>query len=171
MLRRPVSRRRTGDGSRRDEGSIMVLVIGYTAIAAVLITVGIDTSKVFLAQRALASAADSAALAAAQGVDARAIYSGAGLRCGQPLPLNQLHAAELAGTSVEGDAPDLSHTFATLGPPQTSLAGGTVSVELSGEVAVPFGKVLGWLDPSRPNGLVHVSETSHARSPVAGGTC
>jgi hypothetical protein len=154
-----------------DDGSIIVLVIGYTAIAAVLITVGIDTSKVFLAQRALASAADSAVLAAAQGVDVHQIYSGAGVRCGQPLPLSRPHAADLAGASVDDDATDLSQTFVTLGPPQTTLDGATVSVELSGEVAVPFGKVLGWLDPSRPNGLVRVSETSHARSPVAGGTC
>jgi uncharacterized membrane protein len=166
MLRGPADRRQDRDG-----GSIMVLVIGYTAIAAVLITVGIDTSKVFLAQRALASVADSAALAAAQGVDVAAIYSGPGLRCGQPLPLSALHAAALAGTSVDQDATALSRTFATLGPPQTSLDGATVTVELSGEVAVPFGKVLGWLDPSRPDGLVRVTETSHARSPVAGGTC
>lgn len=156
---------------RDDDGSVMVLIIGYTAIAAVLITVGIDTSKVFLAQRALASAADSAALAAAQGVNRHAIYDGAGLRCGQPLPLNRQHAADLATESVANDASDLSHTFASLGEPQTSLDGGTVSVELSGEVAVPFGHVLAWLDPSRPDGLVRVSGTSHAQSPIAGGAC
>jgi uncharacterized membrane protein len=163
-----LTRRRRATG---DEGSIMVLIIGYTAIAAVLITVGIDTSKVFLAQRALASAADSAALAAAQGVDRQAIYAGAGLRCGEPLPLDQQHAADLAAGSVNDDATDLSHTFATVAAPETSLDAGTVSVALSGEVAVPFGRVLGWLDPSRPDGLVQVTETSHARSPVAGGTC
>jgi hypothetical protein len=161
----------TGRGRGNDDGSVMVLIIGYTAIAAVLITVGIDTSKVFLAQRALASAADSAALAAAGGVDRQAIYAGSGLRCGQPLPLDQQHASDLAAGSVNDDAADLGHTFVTLTQPQTSLNGGTVSVELSGEVAVPFGRVLGWLDPSRPDGLVRVTETSHARSPVAGGAC
>lgn len=150
---------------------MLVLVIGYTAIAAVLITVGIDTSKVFLARRALASAADSAALAAAQGVDREAIYAGGALRCGQPLPLDPARAAGLAAQSAEDADPDLRHLFAHLSPPATSLDGATVSVELSGEVAVPFGKVLGWLDPSRPNGLVGVTETSHARSPVAGGNC
>jgi Flp pilus assembly protein TadG len=154
-----------------DDGSITVLIIGYTAIAAVLITVGIDTSKVFLAQRALASAADSAALAAAQGVDLAAIYDGGALHCGQPLPLDQTHATELASASVGDSASDLSHTFATLAPPETSLVAGTVTVELSGKVAVPFGRVLSWLDPSRPDGLVHVHETAHARSPVAGGAC
>jgi uncharacterized membrane protein len=130
----------TGRGSQ-DDGSIMVLIIGYTAIAAVLITVGVDTSKVFLAQRALASAADSAALAAATGVNLNAVYAGSGLRCGQPLPLDQQHAADLATASVDADTADLSGTFATLTAPQTSLDAGTVSVELSGEVAVPLGKV------------------------------
>jgi Putative Flp pilus-assembly TadE/G-like len=157
--------------SSDDDGSIMVLIIGYTAIAAVLITVGIDTSKVFLAQRALSAAADSAALAAAQGVDQPAIYAGTGLRCGQPLPLDLQRASDLADDSFSDDRTDLSHTFASLTPPQTSVNGGTVSVGLSGEVAVPFGRVLSWLDPSLPNGLVGVDETSHARSPVAGGTC
>jgi hypothetical protein len=156
---------------RGDEGSVLVLIIGYTAIAAVLITVGIDTSKVFLARRALAAAADSAALSAAQGVDRQAIYAGDGLRCGQPLPLDQARAAALAARSVNDDAADLSHTFISLSAPQTSLDAGTVSVELSGQVAVPFGRVLSWLDPSRPNGLVTVTETSHARSPLVGGTC
>ncbi len=149
----------------------MVLIIGYTAIAAVLITVGIDTSKVFLAQRALASAADSAALAAAQGVDVNAIYAGGALRCGQPLPLDLQHASTLAIGSVGDDRTDLQHSFVTIADPQTSLDAGTVTVELSGEVAVPFGRVLSWLDPSRPNGLVRVTETSHARSPVAGSGC
>ena len=111
----------------------MVLIIGYTAIAAVLITVGIDTSKVFLAQRALASAADSAALAAAQGVERQAIYAGAGLRCGQPLPLDQQHAAELAtgvGRARRGRSePHVRHARRRRRPRCT---GGTVSVELSG---------------------------------------
>jgi uncharacterized membrane protein len=156
---------------RGDDGSIMVLIIGYTAIAAVLIVVGIDVSKVFLAQRALASAADSAALAASQGVDTTAIYGGNGLTCGVPLPLDQQRAAVLATGSLTADRDDLDHTFASVADPQTQVAGGTAEVTLRGQVAVPFGKVLAWLDPSRPSGLVAVTETSHARSPVAGATC
>jgi Putative Flp pilus-assembly TadE/G-like len=125
-----------------DDGSIMVLIIGYTVIAAVLIVVGVDVSKVFLAQRALASAADSAALAAAQGVNTRVVYDGPGLQCGQPLPLGQGRAADLAAGSVTDARPDLDRSFASLADPQTSVDGGTVSVALSGEVAVPLTKVL-----------------------------
>jgi type II secretory pathway component PulM len=156
---------------RADDGSIMVLIIGYTAIAAVLITVGVDVSKVFLAQRALASAADSAALAAAQGVNTQEVYDGAGPQCGQPLPLDRARAAALAAGSVASDREDLDHSFASVADPQTSIDGGTASVRLSGQVSVPFGQVLSWLDPSNSNGEVTVTETSHAQSPVAAGGC
>jgi hypothetical protein len=151
-----------------DDGSILVLVIGYTAIAAALIVLGIDVTKVFLARRALSAAADSAALAAAQGVDVQAIYAGAGPRCGRALPLSGGRAGQLAVTAWQADRPVLLRTFASLGDPQTSVAGGTVEVALSGEVDVPFGRVLGWLDPPRSDGLIQVSETSSARSPVTG---
>jgi hypothetical protein len=156
---------------RRDDGSILVLVIGYTAIASVLVVVGVDTSKVFLARRALASAADAAALAAAQGVDRDALYNGAGPRCGRPLPLSRDRAASLAARSVALDRSHLGHLFASLSEPTTSVARGTAGVELTGEVAVPFGRVLAWLDPADSGGQVRVSETSHARSPATGGTC
>ena len=154
-----------------DDGSVLILVIGYTALAAVLITVGIDTSKVFLARRALASATDSAALAAAQGVDRSAIYNGNGLQCGRPLPLDPQHAASLAALSVSDDQRDLGHLFRSVAAPTTSLDAGTVTVAVSGRVAVPFGRVLAWLDPGHSDGLVRITETSHARSPVVGGTC
>jgi hypothetical protein len=142
-----------------DDGSILVLVIGYTAIAAALIVLGIDVTKVFLARRALSAAADSAALAAAQGVDVQAIYGGPGPRCGQALPLSTVRVGQLAATSWRADRVDLLHTFTVLDDPRTTVGGGTVTVELSGEVAVPFGRVLGWLDPSRSDGLIHLSET------------
>jgi hypothetical protein len=35
----------------RDDGSVMLLIIGSTAIAATLIVVGVQVSKVFLARR------------------------------------------------------------------------------------------------------------------------
>jgi uncharacterized membrane protein len=145
---------------RRDRGSITVLVIGYTAIAAVLVAVGVDVSKVFLARRSLSAAADSAALAAAQGIDRQAVYNGSALRCGQPLPLSRSRAGDLAGSSVREDRTDLGRTFTTVAAPQTTVRSGTVTVELSGRVALPFG-------PSE----VQVSATSSAASPVTGGTC
>jgi uncharacterized membrane protein len=155
---------------RCDGGSIMVLVIGYAAIAMLLMVVGVDVSKVFLAQRALSAATDSAALAAAQGVDRRAIYAG-GLTCGKPLPLDGDRAVSLATAALAAAGGDLDRSFATLADPQISVDNGTASVVVSGEVSVPFGAVLGWLDPAHRDGLVRVSATSYSRSPVAGGTC
>lgn len=136
-----------------------------------LILIGIDVSKVFLAQRALAAAADDAAVAAAQGVDVRAVYSGAGLTCGTPLPLDPDRAAAAAAQSVDDNAADLRHDLASVDAPQTTVTGGTASVQLKAGVGVPFGRVLHWLDPSRSDGLIHISETSHARSPAAGAGC
>jgi hypothetical protein len=150
-----------------DTGAITVLVIGYVAIALALIVVGIDVSKVFLAERALSAAADSAALAAAQGVDRTAVYDGSGLRCGSRLPLDAARATALATGSVADNDGDLQRSFSRLDAPVTDVTGGTATVRLSGAVGVPFGRVLGWLDPST-GGRVGVSETSHAQSPVAG---
>jgi Putative Flp pilus-assembly TadE/G-like len=166
-----VLRRRYVGSGADDAGQITVLVIGYVAIALLLVVAGIDASNVFLAQRALSSAADSAALAAAQGVDTHALYTGPGIRCGTILPLSSARAGDLAATALDDDAPGLRHTFIDLSDPQTTVTGDDVSVRLSGQVAVPFGKVLGWLVPSYPDGRVPVAETAHASSPVAGGGC
>lgn len=153
---------------RRDDGSITVLLIGYVVIVIVLVIAAIDVSAVFLARRTLSSAADAAALAAAQGVDKPQLYSGSGLGCGDRLPLDPARAADLAGAAVDDDRTDLRNGLATLDAPTTTVAAGTATVSLSGQVRVPFGRVLGWLDPSLPNGLVPITETASAQSPVVG---
>ena len=154
-----------------DGGSLTVLVIGYTFLAAVLVVVGVDVSKVFLARRALSSVADAAALAAAQAADRAAVYAG-GAGCGGVLPIDATAAVEQVQASLTEDLADLGQTFVLVGPPVTDVANGTVTVHLSGEVAVPFGKVLALLDPSRADGRVHVSVAASAESPVtAPGGC
>lgn len=147
-----------------------MLVIGYTAIAVALIVAGIDVSKVFLAERALSSAADAAAIDAAQGVDTDRVYDGPELRCGGSLPLDPARAAKMARDSIEQRSPDLARTFRHLDPPDTTVAGGTVTVALRGEVTVPFGRLLGWLGITHAGGAVPVRDTAHATSPVAGST-
>lgn len=155
-------------GRDAEGGSITVLIIGYTAIAIGLLIAGIDASKVFLAQRALSSAADAAAVDAAQGVDTGRIYDGPDLRCGDALPLDPDRAATMARQSVEERSPDLTRAFEHLDPPQTSVAGTTVTVAMRGDVAVPFGHVLEWLGIAQAGGAVTVRDTAHATSPVAG---
>lgn len=151
-----------------DRGSITVLVIGYTGIAMALIVAGVDVSKVFLAQRALSSAADAAAIAAAEGVDTGQVYDGPALRCGASLPLDRRSAERMADRAIADESPDLRHAFASLRSPQTTVSGSTATVALQGRVAVPFGRLLTWLRVAGPDGTVPVAATAHARSPVSG---
>jgi len=72
--------------SRGDDGALTVLVIGFTAIAALMVVVTTSVSAVFLARRELVSTVDGAAVAAAQQVDAATAYAeGLGLH----LPLDE----------------------------------------------------------------------------------
>ncbi len=55
--------------TRDDQGTILLLTIGFAAVLLLLVAVVVDVSKVVLAKRALASSADGAAVAAAQQAD------------------------------------------------------------------------------------------------------
>jgi hypothetical protein len=59
----------------RDGGTILLLTLAYLLVAAMLVIVVTDVSAVFLARRSVASAADGAALAAAQRIDENAVYT------------------------------------------------------------------------------------------------
>jgi hypothetical protein len=152
----------------RDQGSVALLLIGFTAIAMALIVAGIDVSKVFLAQRALSSAADAAAVAAAQAVDTDRIYDGPDLRCGDALPLDPARAAAVARESVDERSPDLATSFARLDPLETEVDGTTVTVAMRGDVKIPFGRLLSWLGITTDRGIVPVRTTAHATSPITG---
>lgn len=156
---------------RADDGSLTVLVIGFTFILSVLIVVGVDVSKVFLARRSLSSVADAAALAAAQSADRAAIYAGAG-GCGGVLPIDPEAAAQQVDASLADDLADLHQTFVELQPPDVNVVDGRVTVHLTGDVKVPFGRVLSLLDPDRADGRVHVGVSATAESPItAPGGC
>jgi Flp pilus assembly protein TadG len=58
-----------------DDGTILLLVLGFTAVLLVLVAVVVDLSAVILAKRGAASAADGAAVAAAQQLDQDAVYA------------------------------------------------------------------------------------------------
>jgi hypothetical protein len=75
---------------RGDEGSVLVLVIGFAGILVVLVAVVVNVSAVVLAKRGVASAADGAAVSAAQSLDLAQLYTG-GL--GEALPLSGAEAA------------------------------------------------------------------------------
>ena len=151
---------------RHDDGQLTLLIVGFVAITAILVVVGVDASKVFLARRALSSAADAAALAGSQAVDRNAIYAGIGGGCGGLLPLDADEAARRAALAVDDQSAVLRGTFATLDAPQTVVAGDTVAVHLSGRVALPFGHVLAVLVPGHDDGRVQIDATAHAQSPL-----
>jgi uncharacterized membrane protein len=155
--------------TRRDEGSLALLVIGYTFIAAVLVVVGVDVSKVFLAQRALSSAADSAALAGAQAVDRAAVYAGAADCTGLPIDAVSAHHAVEAALSDAGDS--LRGTFVSLSDPDVQVEAGRVQVRLHGQVTVPFGRVLTTLLPDHSGGRVDVSADAAASSALSSPAC
>ena len=58
---RPVARGPTAGGSSRDDGTVMVLVLGLVVVLVGLVVVVVDVSIVLLHQRGVASAADGAA--------------------------------------------------------------------------------------------------------------
>jgi hypothetical protein len=150
--------------TRRDEGSLSLLIIGFVAIAAALIVICVDVSKVFLARRALASAADAAALAAAAAVDRNAVYDH-GISCGELLPLDPQRAQELATNAVLDDASDLDRVVSHLQAPTAEVDGGTVTVRLSADVSVPFGRVVTMLTGA--GGPINVAVAAHAQSPLS----
>lgn len=54
-------------GGRDDEGSVLLLTLGYAILALVAILVCVDATSLYLAQKRLDSLADAAALAGADG--------------------------------------------------------------------------------------------------------
>lgn len=151
---------------RRDDGQLTLLIIGFVSIALVLVLIGIDVSKVFLARRALSSVADAAALSGAQALDRDAIYTGAGAGCGGLLPVDSTLAQQRVDEALDDDADDLHGTFNVVDPGEATVQGGIVSVHLGGDVSLPFAGIIGWLDPRRRDGRVHIDVVAHARAPL-----
>jgi uncharacterized membrane protein len=120
---------------RDDSGQLTLLVVFYGLIAAMLVMVVIDVSKVFLAKRSLAAAADGSALAAAQAIDRAAFYLNGP---GTELRLDETAAADAVSRYLEQSG--LSGRFEALSfaPPQLSADGRTITVRLHCRVALPL---------------------------------
>jgi len=135
---------------RRDEGSVLLLVLGFAGILLTLVAVVVDVSAVVLAKRSIASAADGAAVSAAQALDLDAVYR-AGL--GGQLPLSA------------GDA--RARVAAYEGQVRRQQPGLRLALRLDGRTAVVTGSRTVRLPFRLPGtGPVRVSAVARARAPV-----
>lgn len=138
---------------RDDEGSVTILVLGFTAVLLLLVGVVVNVSVVVLAKRSLASTADGAAVSAAQALDYPAFYA-RGPDGG--VPLSEAGVGDRLAAyqgQVAADLPGLQLTGYVDGPY-------TVVVAASRQVGLPFG---GWLGV----GGIRVTAQARARAPLA----
>lgn len=135
-----------------DEGTVLVLVLGLTAVLLVLVAVVVDVSTAVLARRALASEADGAAVTAAQSLDTAAFYT---LGASQGVPLSEGAVA----ATVRQYAADRAQP----GLVMSGRVDGTYTavVTATREVRLPFGTWVGI-------GSVEVTAEARARSPLLG---
>ena len=138
------------DEATREDGSVLLLVIGFAGLLLVLVAVVADVSAVVLAKRNVASAADGAAVSAAQALDLDAVYA-EGL--GDRLPLSTGDARTRVAAyeaQARGQQPGLRLAL--------RLEGRTAVVTGSRTVRLPF-RLPG-------TGPVRVSAVARSRAPV-----
>ena len=135
---------------RRDEGSVLLLVLGFAGILLTLVAVVVDVSAVVLAKRSVASAADGAAVSAAQALDLDAVHD-AGLGTQIPLIVGD---AQVRVAAYEEQARQQQRGLRLV----LRLEGRTAVVTGSRTVRLPF-RLPG-------TGPVRVSAVARARAPV-----
>jgi hypothetical protein len=146
---------------REDDGQLLILVLGYTVIAALLVTVVVNVSQAYLYRRSLLAAADGAALAAANAPDLAAVYRDAtGPGPGALLPLSR-SGARAAVARYAADA-RLAERFPGFAVSAVATDGATVSVRLRATVPLPL---LNRLSDRYATGYA-VGATANARSPL-----
>lgn len=148
----------SGGPGNAEDGTVMLLILGLVVVAALLVSVVIDVSVLFLGRQSLIAAADGAALAGAQAVDERAIYEH-GLPGSGPLLLNENSVREavagyLTDTGITNEFDDLQV--------QVVVTDTTVRVELGATVSLP---IVNTVTPGAGNGVA-VDAVSTAQSAV-----
>ena len=140
-----------------DDGQLLLLVLVYAVIAALLVTVVVDLSKVYLYRRALVAAADGAALSAANEPDLASVYR----RGNRVLPLSDAGArAAVRQYEMDGDLDDRFDGFRV---DEIATDGTVVRVRFEAVVHLPFVTLL----VGRWRGGYPVHATARAESPLA----
>jgi hypothetical protein len=151
-----MSRLRTRIRPGDDDGQLLLLVLAYAVIAALLVTVVVDLSKVYLYRRALVAAADGAALSAANEPDLARVYRGGN----QTLPLSP-EAVQVAVRQYEKDG-DLDRRFDGFRIDEVATDGTVVRVRFEAVAHLPFANLL----VGRWRGGYQVHATARAESPL-----
>jgi hypothetical protein len=139
---------------RGDAGTISLLVVGFVVIAALLISVAIDVSMVFLARQRIASQADGAALAAAQQVDEARYF--ASVDCLVSLPVSSEMQQVVDRYARDGVRLQIVSTSVDGGPGVEVHAESTVDLPLVGRLG---------------RSSFTVEYAARARSSIAGADC
>jgi putative Flp pilus-assembly TadE/G-like protein len=140
-----------------EDGQLLLLVLCYTVIAALLVTVVVNLSRAYLYRRGLVAAADGAALSAANQPDLGRVYTGAGAT----LPISESGArAAVAQYAVDAELAERFNGFDVVA---VSTDGQSVTVTFRASVRMPFLNLLS----SRYAGGYPVEATATARSPFA----
>jgi Flp pilus assembly protein TadG len=140
-----------------DDGQLLLLVLAYTVIAALLITVVVDVSQAYLYRRSLLAAADAAALSAANQPDLDAVYTGDNPAV---LPLSRdgtLRAVEQYAADAE-----LADRFRDFQVVTVDTDGAAVTVTLRAVVHLPLANLV----TIRWDGGYPVEARANARSPL-----
>ena len=101
---------------RRDEqGSVTPLIIGFAVVVAMLVAVVVDASAAYLRRQGLNSAADSAALAATDGIQGEEVYThGLGKRAEiDPVTARRYVAEYFASSGLRRRFPGLDYSVDT----------------------------------------------------------
>lgn len=101
---------------RRDEhGSVTPLIIGFVVVVALLVAVVVDASAAYLRRQGLNSAADSAALAATDGIQGEEVYTaGLGKRAQiDPAAARRYVADYFATSGINRRFPGLAYSVET----------------------------------------------------------
>lgn len=100
---------------RNEWGSVTPLIIGFAVVVALLVAVVVDASAAYLRRQGLNSAADSAALAATDGIQGEQVYAnGLGERAKiDPAAARRYVADYFAGSGIRARFPGLDYSVET----------------------------------------------------------
>jgi hypothetical protein len=146
---------------RDDDGQLIVLILGYTVIAGLLVTVVVNVSKTYLYRRSLVAAADAAALSAANQPDLDPVYRPPGDGPGPAAVPVSRPGATAAVARYAADA-GLGRRFEGFRVVDVRTDGDRVTVTLHAAVRMPFLNLLS----ARYDEGYPVEAAATARSPL-----